>query len=180
MSRASAIPLTDRSLAALLDRRVVQRMLRDSIEWPDGSPPRDVALERCWPDRHGGFSFEWTFRLAGGRRHSLYGSTCNSDGRHRRADRNRAEVTAAGVCDLCVYIPPRHVLIHSRDRDPRLPQVAECLDGQRMAPRLAQFWTTAASGEPPPDEPTTVTNSPSSIVIDTSSRARTKCPAADR
>ena len=154
MSRASAIPLADRNLAALLDRRAVQRMLRDSIEWPDGSAPRDVALERCWPDRHGGFSFEWSFRLAGRRRHSLYGSTCQADGRGREADRNRPAVTAAGVCDLCVYVPARHMLIHSRDRDPRLPQVAECLDGQRMAPRLAQFWATAASGAPPPDEGT--------------------------
>ena len=154
MSRASAIPLADRNLAALLDRRAVQRMLRDSIEWPDGSRPRDVSLERCWPDRHGGFSFEWSFRLAGRRRHSLYGSTCQSDGPDCEAHRNRAVITAAGVCDLCVYIRDRHVLIHSRDRDPRLPQVAECLDGQRMAPRLAQFWETAASGEPSPDEPT--------------------------
>lgn len=135
-------PHRDRACAAaeLLESSVVRRVLSDVVEWPDDRRPRDVDVERCWPDRHGGFSFEWSFRLGDRNRHAIFGHVSSAYSSDGGPDRTHAVVTPDGVRGVRVRAADRNLLIHSPDCDPRLRGLSECLDADRMASRLGGYW----------------------------------------
>ncbi len=128
-------------IAKLLDPARVERLLAGVIDWTPGVRPRQVAIERCWPTRSDGLAFEWSFDLGDGRRRALYGTTGVDERQETLSARCRAEPTAGGLRDVCVFVRAWNLLLHSPDRDPAMPHLRECLDEFRMADRLASLWS---------------------------------------
>lgn len=128
-------------IAKLLDPARVERLLAGVIDWAPGVRPRQVAVERCWPTRSDGLAFEWSFDLGDGRRRALYGTTGVDERHETLSSRCRAVPTAGGIRDVCVFVRAWNLVLHSPDRDPGMPHLRECLDGLRMADRLAPLWS---------------------------------------
>lgn len=136
-----AHPTTDAqtTLGRLIDTDSVGDLLRHGLglAWPDGSFPSDVRIERVWPIRDGGFSFEWSFATGGGARGTLFGvlgaQTLESD----KPVALQPALTPQGIRSVYAILPECDLLVHSPDVDPRLPHLTHCLDGETMARELS-------------------------------------------
>jgi len=144
----------------LLDGVSVEEMLHrvlPSLGGPAGL--EDVRVERCWPvgsTTTSGFVLEWSFR-AKGRRHTLYGE-CGSRRRPRkrkelegdaaggRNSRRGPVISTEGLRGLAKEVDGTNLVLRSPDQDELLPQIAVCLNGKRMAPRLRAFGLRSEAG----------------------------------
>lgn len=131
------------SIQALMDREVAGLILRSEadVDWPDDLQPTDVRIERAWPMRDGRFAVEWSLRLGDGSRHSLFAVSCDVSAMKMQSESNCPVMTPHGLRELFVLAPQRRCQIHSPDRDPDMPHLAQCLDGHKMADLLAPYWT---------------------------------------
>lgn len=125
-------------LKGLVDAEYVGDLLRDGLglAWPAGSLLSDVSIERVWPLRAGGFSFEWSFALGIGARGTLYGTLGAQTSDDAMSVSLRPVLTPYGVRRVYVLVPEWELLVHSSDVDPRLPQLTDCLDGEGMVREL--------------------------------------------
>ncbi|MCP4245669.1 MAG: hypothetical protein GY778_01340 [bacterium] len=133
-------------VSSLFDVAVVRAILERGVlaAGPLKGRLRDVRVERYWPVRRGGISLEWSFHVGDGLRHSVFArpmptAPCYDD--------RPAISTEVGLANIRVSLPERKLLVHSPDRDPELPHLAECLDGHRVAKHLEsaiRHRTTAA------------------------------------
>ncbi|MFQ5428780.1 MAG: hypothetical protein ACE5E1_00600 [Phycisphaerae bacterium] len=126
----------------------VRAMLADCVDWPADKTPRDIVIERCWPDRVGGITVEWSFKLPGDGTRTLFGTTGSSG-------RPPSPCSARAVADftdatrgVCVDAPGWNMQVHSPDCDEKLPHLARCLDGHAMAERLAPVRARLNGGTP--------------------------------
>lgn len=132
----------------LLDPDAVRELLiRDAaIQWPAGTGPDAVRVERAWPSRHGGFSYEWSFQLGSAPRVALFGSTCPTTTIKSDSSSYLASVGSSGLQNIIVRVPKWDLLIHSLDRDPCLSQIRTCVDGDAMAEKLTPVWSALGTG----------------------------------
>jgi len=136
--------------AELFDLERVGSLLRDGVSWPWESDLRDVVLERCWPSRGGGFVFEWSFAVPGQGRRTLFGHTGHDPSANGTETLRTARDTDDGIRDVRVWVPSWDLLLHTPDRDPRLPQLKQCLDGDRMEGLLNGVLTRMNGGHAVP------------------------------
>lgn len=143
MKSGNNIPISEGLATALFDTDVAKRILRadGGIDWPSGTNPRDVHIERGWPMRQGGFVVEWSFRLGSGPRFTLFGTQYDHADGFVRDDTKSAIVTKNGIRGVLVQLPEWGVRIHSIDCDEAMPHLARCLDDGEMAKRLFPLWS---------------------------------------
>lgn len=140
----------------LLDPGEVEAILSAALPdgLVDGYAPQHVRIERCWPGRDGSTSFEWSFELAPGTHYALYGTAHASDCAPRdQTVSSQPTVRDGRLCDVLLDVPPWRLTIHSPDRDPGLTHLGACLDGPRMARRIAALQpNTEVNLDPPPGD----------------------------
>lgn len=136
--------------AELFDLEQVGSLLRDEVSWPWASNLRDVILERCWPSRNGGYVFEWSFAVPGQGRRTLFGQTGQDPSENGSETLRTAQDTDDGIRDVRVSVPSWGLLLHTPDRDPRLPQLGQCLDGERMEDLLNAVLARMNGGQAVP------------------------------
>jgi hypothetical protein len=124
----------------LFDPQHVEMMLRNLIHWPDGAGPGNVMIERCWPTRDDGLTFEWSFDLGGRGRRALYGTTGPQPEGGGGPCVDEAWDTPTGLGRVFLHAPAWGVLIHTPDRDPAMPHLQHCLDSEAMTRHLGPSW----------------------------------------
>lgn len=148
---------TDGAIAShLIDPAQVESVLSAALPdgLVDGFSPQHLRIERCWPGRDGSTSFEWSFELAPGTRYTLYGTAHASDcAPANQAGASRPAIRHGRLCDVLFDIPLWRLTVHSPDRDPGLTHLGPCLDGPRMARRIAALQPhTDVNLDLPPDD----------------------------
>ncbi len=134
------------SVRLLLDSAVAEQILVEDarIEWPEARRPGNVCVERAWPRRASGFSFEWSFDLGNGTRHSVFGVSDDTPASPHQPCAARPFLKSGHLRGLHVLLPSWGIRLQSPDRDPDLPHLAQCLDGEAVADSLASYWPDQA------------------------------------
>ncbi len=143
MTRQTEVSPSRWAPGRLLEPPTVAAVLRRALEIAGTSHAlvRKVRVERCWPERRGGFVFEWSFALDRGPRRVLFGASPVRP--PAAAESTRAGRTATnGLSGIRVYLPEWRLLVHSPECDPGLPHLAECLDARVMASHLRPLLET--------------------------------------
>ena len=113
------------------------------VEWPAGHTPADVRVERVWPQRRSGISFEWSFDIGDGTRHSIYGAPDPSSPATEHRCSLQPVITPFGIRELFAPIPALGIRLQSLDKDPDLPHLAECLNESNLERLFATYWPNA-------------------------------------
>lgn len=156
MNAGAPIASSSSQAQCLVDRDQVEAVLAAAVPGGqiEGHAPRHVRIERCWPGRSGDISFEWSFDLAPGTRQVLHGQLLDSVPDSPDGLRAATPVIRDGLLlNVFADLPQWRLRVHSLDRDPRLTHLASCLDGPRMARRIATLTRDAAVDlKPPPGD----------------------------
>lgn len=112
-----------------------------------GRKDLDWRVERVWPDKDGRVRFEWTIRGAHGRRFSIFAVPWDPKFKECIV---RGRLTQDGIVGLRAALPSPGYYVHAADTDPRLPQLAQCLDPEAMSGRLLEMGAIRRSGRSSP------------------------------
>lgn len=141
--RRVAVYLADSFDPAAIAALLTRAMSRDAA----AVPLNDARVERCWPAK-GGLRFEWSARVGRGRRIAAFGAY--QDGEPLGAD-SPGRLTPAGWRGLSRQFPERDLLVHSPDRDAKMPHLAECLDAESMIGALGALLRGRSKAPPRAD-----------------------------
>lgn len=146
----SQVESSNLSAKSLLNAEDAVKLLRQqkNIHWPGQSEPKDLLIERAWPNRRGGFSVEWSIDLNGSRC-SLYAQQLGADKTIELPAAYHPNMNGNGLRNLLLHLEDQQLLIHSLDCDPDLPHLPNCLDADIMQAQLAPHWSKTSDTSSP-------------------------------
>lgn len=118
------------NVALGLDHSAVATVLGERLGVPLSADA--IRVERCWPDGDGRLRYEWRVRVGPGEELCVFGVPPRE-----KSATHFAVQRCPGALRLCAPWPAAGLLLHTSDRDPRLPHLAGCLDASAMAARLS-------------------------------------------
>lgn len=140
MSPRDDEPARAAALRRCLDPGTVCGWLNRCIVWPGDIHVERVRIGRFHPGKGGAFDFEYEVHL--GPAASTSGSPVKLFGRLPRIEhvceqqRRTARLSEQGLFDVLCDVDDVGMTVHSTDQDPKLAQMAECLDAERVLRRL--------------------------------------------